>query len=143
MEKQDTDAVLDMMRVFYASPAVLHKASDEILLRDIQDCVGDCPYITGYLFEEDNMCAGYAMLASGYSTEYGGICLWLEDLYIRPEFRGKGISTAFFKEVERQYAGRAVRIRLEVELENEHAIQVYSANGYGESPYQVMDKLLK
>ena len=58
MAVQDTDQVLCMMRVFYDSPAVLHKAPNTILLQDIADCVGECPFIEGYIFEEDGQIAG-------------------------------------------------------------------------------------
>lgn len=88
MTIQDTDQVLCMMRVFYDSPAVLHKAPNTILLQDIADCVGECPFIEGYIFEEDGQIAGYAMTAKSYSTEYGGLCIWVEDIYIKPASRG-------------------------------------------------------
>ena len=37
IEVKDKKAVMQMMRVFYDSPAVQHKASDEILEKDIDD----------------------------------------------------------------------------------------------------------
>ena len=95
MEARDKDAVLEMMTVFYASPAVLHKASREVLEQDIADCVGECPFVEGFIIEEDGEVAGYAMTAMGYSTEYGGISVMLEDLYLRPEYRGRGLGIAF------------------------------------------------
>lgn len=140
MTAQDTAEVCAMMRVFYDSPAVLHKAPDSILLRDIQDCVGECPFIEGYVFEEAGQIAGYAMAAKSYSTEYGGICIWIEDIYIKPAFRGMGIGKAFFAHLEAQYRGKAVRFRLEAEDENLNAIQLYTKQGYRKLPYVQMTK---
>ena len=54
MQLKDMEEVVGMMRVFYDSPAVIHAAPDEILRQDVKDCVGDCPYIEGYIFEEND-----------------------------------------------------------------------------------------
>lgn len=142
MKQEDSSAVLAMMRVFYDSPAVLHTAPNEILQRDIDDCVGDCPLIDGWVFEDQGRLAGYSMTANGYSTEYGGPCLWIEDIYILPEYRGQGIAGQFFSWLDGYARGKAVRLRLEVEAENERAIAVYEKCGYHKLPYLEMTKEL-
>ena len=95
MQLKDMEEVVGMMRVFYDSPAVIHAAPDEILRQDVKDCVGDCPYIEGYIFEENDRILGYSMVAKSYSTEYGGICVWVEDLYMKEEARGLGSELHF------------------------------------------------
>lgn len=130
MQLKDMEEVVGMMRVFYDSPAVIHAAPDEILRQDVKDCVGDCPYIEGYIFEENDRILGYSMVAKSYSTEYGGICVWVEDLYMKEEARGLGIGTAFFSFLDEKYKDQAVRFRLEVEEENERAVAVYKKAGY-------------
>lgn len=51
MMEQDKQEVLDMMRVFYASPAVQSNGSDEIFENDIRTCIEGSPYLEGYVFE--------------------------------------------------------------------------------------------
>lgn len=140
MEERDAEAVLDMMKVFYASPAVLHKASEEVLRRDIADCISDMPFVDGYVFDIMGRIAGYSMVANSYSTEFGGRCIWVEDLYMKPEFRGMGLGTAFFQFLEDEYAGIAVRFRLEAEEENTGAIALYKKCGYEILPYVQMSR---
>ena len=140
MGRDDFEEVLGMMKVFYASPAVLHKASEEVLRRDIEDCLGDMPFLEGYVFEEDGWVAGYSMIAKSYTTEYGGLCIWVEDLYIKPEYRHIGLGTQFFTFIEKEYEGKAVRFKLEVEEENKSAIRAYQKNGYQISTYLEMTK---
>ncbi len=170
MEKKDKLEVLSMMRVFYDSPAVFYTASNTILERDFYDCIGETPFIEGFVFEisdnsqthnnsiihnnlqvnhnsqkNDNSqinrtcLAGYAMIAPSYTTEYGGKCIWIEDIYIKPDYRRKGLATRFFSFIEENYPD-AVRFKLEVEQENEGAIENYKRNGYGISPYFEMTK---
>ena len=127
------EAVLDMMRVFYASPAVLSNGSEEIFRADVENCVNDSPYLEGYVFEENGRLLGYSMLAKSFSTEFGKPCIWIEDLYLTEGNRGKGLGTAFLQFVVQRYPNAV--IRLEAEEENENAIAVYRKNGFEEIPY--------
>ena len=138
MGTQDREAVLTMMRVFYTSPAVLSDGSEEIYNADIDSCVGESPYLEGYIFEEENIVQGYAMVAKSFSTEFGKPCMWVEDLYIKPEYRGLGIGSQFFKYLEEKYSD--VIFRLEVEAENERAVKVYEKCGFEVLPYMEMKK---
>ena len=133
MEEKDRSAVMEMMRMFYASPAVLSSGSDEIFSADIDSCTGSCPFLEGFVFEDGQQLLGYGMIAKSFSTEFGRPCVWIEDLYIRAEYRGMGIGTRFLDFFRSRYPG-ALR-RLEVEAENEKAISVYKKNGFEILPY--------
>lgn len=136
---QDKEEVFRMMRVFYDSPAVEHTAPDEILKKDIEDCLSDMPYLDGFVIEQSGELIGYAMTAISYTTEYGGLCVWLEDLYIKPEYRHTGKAREVFAFIEAYYP-HAVRFKLEVEPENISAVKCYQKYGYHVSPYAEMTK---
>ena len=85
--------ILSMMRVFYASPAVATNGSEEIFRADVDACVSDNPYLSGFVFMQDDSLAGYCMLAKSFSTEYGVPCIWIEDLYVQEAYRGTGIGS--------------------------------------------------
>ena len=138
MTREDTATILDMMRTFYASPAVLTNGSEAIFEADVAECVGDSPYAEGYVLEADGGIVGYAMLAKSYSTEYGKRCIWIEDLYLLPDYRGLGIGSAFFAFVEKRYPDSL--LRLEVEEENTRARHVYEKCGFDVLPYMEMKK---
>lgn len=140
MTAMDIESVLEMMRVFYVSPAVLSNGSEEIFRQDVENCVNDCPYLEGYIFEEEGQILGYAMVAKSFSTEFGKPCIWLEDLYIKEQYRGRGIGTQFFAYIEQKYADCV--IRLEVEEENQNAMHVYQKCGFEVIPYTEMKKEL-
>ncbi len=138
MTKEDKGIVMDMMRVFYASPAVLSNGSKEIFEADIENCVNDSPYLEGFIFEDGAEIQGYGMIAKSFSTEFGKPCIWIEDLYLKPEYRGLGIGSMFFKYLEKTYTDCI--FRLEVEAENERALHVYEKNGFAVLPYMEMKK---
>lgn len=138
MIREDKENVLEMMRVFYTSPAVLSNGSEEIFNRDIDNCVGDCPYVEGYIFQDGEEVQGYAMLAKSFSTEFGKSCIWIEDLYMKEKYRGIGLGSLFFAFIEEKYPD--VVFRLEAEEENERAVKVYKKCGYEILPYLEMKK---
>lgn len=129
-----------MMRVFYASPAVITDGSEEIFNNDVDACIGENPYLDGYVFEADGEIVGYAMTANSYSTEYGRPCIWIEDLYLKESWRGQGIGTQFFKFLEEKHRGAI--LRLEAEEENGRALHTYRKNGFDVMPYVEMKKLI-
>ena len=69
MQPADKEAVLAMMEVFYASPAVLSNGSAAIFSSDFEACINNNPYLEGYMFEENGQIQGYAMAAKSFSTE--------------------------------------------------------------------------
>lgn len=138
MCEQDRACVMEMMRAFYTSPAVSTNGSEEIFAKDIDNCIGESPYVEGYVFESPEGILGYAMLARSYSTEFGKPCIWIEDLYIRKEYRGQGIGRRFFEFVTEKYTD--CLFRLEVESENEQAVALYESCGFTYLPYKEMKK---
>ena len=138
MKESHRELILSMMRTFYASPAVLSNGSEEIFEAEIDACVSDNPFLEGFVFCTDGELLGYGMAANSFSTEFGKRCIWIEDLYVRPEYRGKGIGSAFLEYMTRRYPGAI--LRLEVEEENEKAIAVYRKSGFEVLPYMEMKK---
>lgn len=138
MQEKDRENIIEMMRTFYSSDAVLSNGSDEIFKADFDNCISENPYIEGYVFENSQDIQGYAMVAKSFSTEFGKPCIWIEDLYIKEAYRGLGIGSLFLSYIERKYPNSI--FRLEVEAENERAVSVYNKCGYEVIPYMEMKK---
>jgi len=138
MKGEDEKFVLDCMREFYASDAVSTDGSEQIFRADVSECIGDSPYAEGYVFRSDGVYAGYGMLAKSYSTEFGKPVVWIEDVYVLKDFRGKGIASKFFAFVGEKYPHAL--LRLEVEPYNERAVKLYKALGFDLLPYVSMKK---
>lgn len=80
-------------------------------------CVGDEP-------------AGFALFFPTYSTFVGKPGLWMEDLYVRPAFRGHGLGTALLHHVARLANARGCgRLEWSVLDWNQPAINVYERLG--------------
>ena len=133
MKEQDKNEVIEMMTVFYASEAVSTNGSREIFESDFDNCINSCPYLEGYVFEENNNICGYAMVAKSFSTEFGKPCIWIEDLYIKEEYRHKKLGSLFFDFLKENYKDTIQR--LEVDKNNVFAIKAYKKNNFDEVDY--------
>ena len=125
----DKNEYLTMTHIFHTSDAVLAPIDTAAYERTFSACLTS-PYIDGYIFEDGGAVSGYATVAHSYSTEIGNECLWIEELFVKPDFRKRGIAGAFLRFLKEQYPSSVKRIRLEVEEENEGAVALYIKNGY-------------
>ncbi len=138
IRETDRSEVISMMNDFYNSPAVSTNGSLSIFNSDIDCCVSNSPFLEGYIFETDSGVLGYSMIAKSFSTEFGKSCIWLEDLYLKPEYRGQGIIPKFLCYIEALYPNSI--LKLEVEKENTHAVHVYTKYGFKPLEYCEMKK---
>lgn len=121
----DRSEYIKMAEDFYSSPAVSHAIPNENFENAFNTSINDDTYIRIYILECDGKTAGYASVAVTYTTEGGGLTLWLDELYVKEQYRGKGLGSeliAFLKtdpEVK--------RVRLEITPENSGAERLYKS----------------
>ena len=136
MQRDDSNVVIDMMRKFYTSPAVMTNGSEKIFAANVENILSGSPYVEGFVFTDGKEIIGYGITAHSYSTEFGGECIWIEDIYIEPEYRGRGVGTQFINYVKGLYPDKI--FRLEAEEDNSAALRIYKRHGFKELPYLEM-----
>ena len=125
---EDREIYLKMAHEFYHSDAVLHPVPDENLTVSFDEMMRSDAYLNCLIFEQDGKTAGYALLCKTWSQEAGGKAVWIDELYVLPEFRGQGIGHEFFAEL--RTIEPAARYRLEIEPENLRARKLYESMGF-------------
>ena len=136
---EDKDVFIDMSREFYASDAVLAPVPEKFHTKAFEELMKGDRYLVGFIIRYGQKAAGYALLAKSYSREAGGICYWVDEVYLRPAFRGKGLGKELLSYAETL---GAKRLRLEVVPDNERAIGLYRSFGYTPMQYWQMFKEL-
>src|SRR5580658_8456913 len=127
--ESDTPAILEMIRGLaeYEKLDHLVVATEEKLRDSLFGRRPAAEVLLGYL---DDECAGMALFFPNYSTFLAQPGLFLEDLYVKPHLRGRGVGRALLARladvaVERNYG----RLEWDVLDWNEPSIGFYRALG--------------
>ena len=84
-----------------------------------------------HTFEEDGVPVGFANLMTIYSVWAHGKALILDDLYLRPDVRGKGYGKQALGYIEQFAAERGYkRLQFQSEATNPNAMEFYVSQGY-------------
>lgn len=76
---------------------------------------------------------GVAVLAYRLSVSAAGLFVSIEDLYVEPDARRRGVGRALLEAVGERCAARGVSY-VEAQVEDEEAAAFYAALGYAEEP---------
>jgi len=82
------------------------------------------------VLENEDEIVGYSIIINFWSNEYGGNVSFIDELYIKKEFRAKGIGTNFIKYLAENKFKDAVALRLEVTQNNKKAQKLYESLGF-------------
>jgi GNAT superfamily N-acetyltransferase len=95
-----------------------------------RDGFGLNPFYFSLIAEQDSRPAGFALFFFNYSTWLGHPGLYLEDLFVSPEFRGQGVGRALLQKVAATAVEKGCRrLQWEVLDWNTPAINFYRAAG--------------
>jgi len=134
----DREIVLPMVADFYRTDAVDHKVPVEIMERSFAACADpDEPLLRGVLVLDGEEIAGYVYLTFCYSAEVGGRCVFIEEIFLKEKFRGRGLGKEIMAWMEGEYP-EVRRFRLEVTQVNKSAIRLYEKSGYQYLRYDQM-----
>ncbi len=80
---------------------------------------------------EDGRLVGVAAFSFSWPLEYGDRAAWLEELYVEPPTRGRGIGTRLLRAALRVAAeSGATAVDLEVEADHQRAAHLYAREGF-------------
>ncbi len=137
----DIDTLLDYMAEYYAFDRIPYdrQASHSAL----EGLINDRSLGRVWLIRSGDEAAGYCVLTLWYSLEFRGRTAFIDELFVREKFRGRGIGTqalAFLEETARQLGVKA--LRLEVESKNADARRLYGKAGFKSEDRDLMTNRL-
>ena len=128
VHEADADALLAMARAFHNEAGHPLDPMGEAAV--VQIARGE-PFARAWILSHGRTALGYVVITLGYSIEYGGRDGFIDDLYLIPEARGRGLGRKLLEFTLAEAAGLGITtLHLEVETENEHADRLYRAVGF-------------
>ncbi|ESA38389.1 acetyltransferase [Leptolyngbya sp. Heron Island J] len=84
-----------------------------------------------WLIVVDTAISGYIALTFGYSIEFGGKDAFIDEFYIRPEFRGQGLGKHTLSQIQQEAKLLNIRaLHLEVARLNTRAQKLYAQTNF-------------
>lgn len=133
----DCALLVDLMSEFYAESGYpLNRRRAEVAFSEL---LADPVLGQVWLIQAEPGPVGYVVLTLGYSMEYGGRDAFVDDLFIRVPFRGRGLGKLALTEVRDACAKRGVRaLHLEVGRDNTAAQSLYRQTGFVDTDRQLL-----
>ncbi len=142
--QEDEQALLRMMRSLAEQEPGAY-FFDEPVVRDVLRKFLASPDLgRAWVFFEEETPVGYIVLTFGYSFEYHGRDSFIDELYVEPQFRRRGIGRRAMQFVQERARDLGVNaIHLEVDEGNDPAAKLYRRAGYDAHARFLMTKWLK
>lgn len=138
----DLDRLMALVSAFHAETGIEQDADQRrnALLPLLEGIPHGCIYLIG----PGRAPLGYIILTFGWSVEFGGMDGFVDEIYIRPAVRGRGIATEVLHDLPKALSEAGVTaLHLEVDRTDEVAQKLYLRSGFKlRDRYALMSKLL-
>ncbi len=82
------------------------------------------------VFETDGGLIGYTILVFFWSNEFGSDVIEIDELFVQEDYRSRGISTAFFSWLTKEYESKSAVFGLQTTPANVRAATLYQRLGF-------------
>ncbi|MEM6371969.1 MAG: GNAT family N-acetyltransferase [Pseudomonadota bacterium] len=123
------DRLLPLVAAFHAEEGI--DRSEDHRRAAVTPLVEGCPHGVAYLIGPPRAPIGYIVVSFGWSLEFGGMDGFVDELFIRPGVRGRGIASEVLISLPRALSGVGLKaLHLEVSGSNTNAQRLYSRAGF-------------
>src|SRR5262245_8654209 len=140
--EQDADALIEFNRAM-ALETEQKELLPEVISAGVHSMLAN-PAAGFYLVaEDDRRVVGALMVTKEWSDWRNGSFWWIQSVYVRPEFRRRGVYRHLYAHVQQLAASdpKVCGFRLYVERENTRAQSTYRTLGMTETRYLVFEEL--
>ncbi|MGR3623596.1 GNAT family N-acetyltransferase [Pseudophaeobacter sp.] len=136
------DKLLPMVEAFHAEEGL--DSSDDSRRAGIEPLLDGIPYGAVYIIGPTRAPIGYVVVTFGWSVEFGGMDGFVDEIFIRPAVRGRGLATEVLIELPKTLGQAGIKaLHLEVDRQNESAQRLYQRTRFQpRESYMLMTKLL-
>jgi GNAT superfamily N-acetyltransferase len=136
----DWDILIAFTKAFCAEDRHPHGPRNEAALRAL---VANPIHGRAAIIRSGDVPVGYAVLCYGFSLEFCGRDGFIDEFYVAPEHRGRGIASAALARLADLARGDGIEaLHLEVMDGNDRAARLYRRHGWEQRASRLMTRLL-
>ncbi len=125
----DLDRIATLIAAFHDESGI--ESSDEDRRAAITPLLEGSPHGVAYLIGPVRAPLGYIVLTFGWSVEFGGLDGFVDEIFIRPAVRGRGVASEVLLELPKALATAGLRaLHLDVARSNLAAQKLYARAGF-------------
>lgn len=111
---EDIDKILPLVAAFHGESGIA--TTPELRDAGIRPLLEGTPHGAAYLIGPRRAPVGYLVLSFGWSVEFGGLDAFLDEIYVRPAVRGRGMGAEALSALIRALQASDIKaLHLEVE----------------------------
>jgi ribosomal protein S18 acetylase RimI-like enzyme len=116
--------------------------SDQARRNGVAPLLDGIPHGVAYLVGPPRSPIGYIIVTFGWSLEFGGMDGFIDEFYVRPGVRGRGIASETLQTLPRALGDAGLTaLHLEVDMTNDTARRLYTRAGFvARENYQLMTR---
>lgn len=139
--KDDIPSVLSMMQQFNAIDGYPFNKNERT--QNLEALLANEHYGTLWIIESEGSIAGYTFLGFGFSFEFKGRDAFVDELFVLPEFQGRGIGKQAIAFITHEAKRSGIKVlHLEAEKHNERGLALYRKNGFKDHNRFLLTKYL-
>lgn len=126
---EHADKLLQLVAAFHVEEGI--DLSDEDRAAGIMPLLEGIPHGAAYLIGPPRAPIGYIVVTFGWSVEFGGMDGFVDELYVRPGVRKRGIASEVLLALPRALSDAGLKaLHLEVDTGNATALRLYARAGF-------------
>ena len=139
---ENIERLLPLVAAFHAAEGI--SRTEDQRRAALMPLLEGSPLGAVYLIGPTRAPIGYIVITFGWSVEFGGMDAFVDELFIRPAVRGRGIATEVLITLPKALAEAGVKaLHLEVDRDNSAGQRLYAKTGFrARNPYMLMTREL-
>ncbi|MCV3271911.1 GNAT family N-acetyltransferase [Roseobacter sinensis] len=139
-QPEHADRLDALVAAFHAEAGI--DLADDARRAGLMPLLEGSPHGAAYLIGPPRAPIGYVVITFGWSLEFGGLDGFVDEIYIRPGVRGRGIASETLHSLPRALAGAGLKaLHLEVDRTAKGAQKLYARAGFTPRPdYMLMTR---
>jgi ribosomal protein S18 acetylase RimI-like enzyme len=134
------EKLIAMVTAFHEEAGI--NLSDQARRNGVAPLLDGIPHGVAYLVGPPRSPIGYIIVTFGWSLEFGGMDGFIDEFYVRPGVRGRGIASETLQTLPRALGDAGLTaLHLEVDMTNDTARRLYTRAGFvARENYQLMTR---